>query len=56
MIDVTVTLGVLFVVLDKKSELPCCFIETNSEICKASKKRVRTCKDYVNHPTKDSRV
>ena len=47
MIDVTVILGVFFVVLDKKSELLCCFIEMSSEICKAGKEHVRTCKDYV---------
>ena len=34
MIDVTVILGVFFVVLDKKSELSC-------------KECIRTCKDYV---------
>ena len=34
MIDVTVILGVFFVVLDKKSKLPCCFIEASSKIGK----------------------
>ena len=34
--------------LDKRSELPCVFFaEGSSEICKASKERVRTCKDYI---------
>ena len=33
---------------DKRSELPCFFVvEASSEICKASKERVRTCKDYI---------
>ena len=32
MIDVTVILGVFYVVLDKKSELSCCFIEASSKI------------------------
>ena len=31
-VDVTVILGVFLVVLDKKSELPCCFIEASSKI------------------------
>ena len=30
-----------------RSELPCFFIEASSEICKASKERVTTYKDYV---------
>ena len=34
MIDVTVILGVFLVVLDKKSKLPCCFIEASSKIGK----------------------
>ena len=38
---------VFFAFLDKRSELPCFFIEASSEICKASKERVRMCKDYV---------
>ena len=33
-VDVTVILGVFLVVLDKKSELPCCFIEASSKIGK----------------------
>ena len=33
--------------LDKRSKLPSFFIEASLEICKASKERVRTCKDYV---------
>ena len=34
--------------LDKRSELPCFFfVEASSEICEASKERVRTCKDYI---------
>ena len=34
--------------LDKRSELPCFFfVEASSEIYKASKERVRTCKDYI---------
>ena len=32
MIDVSVMLGVFFVVLDKKSKLSCCFIEASSKI------------------------
>ena len=32
MIDLTVILGVLFVVLKKKSKLSCCFIEASSKI------------------------
>ena len=31
-VDVTVILGVFLVVLDKKSELPSCFIEASSKI------------------------
>ena len=38
---------VFFVFLDERSELPCFFIEASSEICKASKERVRMRKDYV---------
>ena len=34
MIDVTVILGVFFVVLDKKSKLLCCFIEASAKIGK----------------------
>ena len=34
MVDVTVILGVIFVVLDKKGELLCCFIEASSKIGK----------------------
>ena len=66
MIDVTVILGVFFVVLYKKSELSCCFIEVSSKIGRKIKylqgKR-RTCQNVQglchwqgnNHHTKDSR-
>ena len=33
-VDATVILGVFLVVLDKKSELPCCFMEASSKIGK----------------------
>ena len=52
--NVTVILGVFFVVLDKKMELSSCFIEANSKIGKKIKylqakqrEGVRTCKDCV---------
>ena len=48
MIDVTVILRVFFVVLDKKSELPCCFIETSSKITRKIKylqAKQRTCQN-----------
>ena len=65
MIDVTVILGVLFVALDKKRELPCCFIEASSKIRRKIKflqAKQRTCQNVQglchwqgnNHHTKDS--
>ena len=66
MIEVTVILRVFFVVLDKKSELSCCFIEASSKIGRRIKylqAKQRTCQDVQglrhwrgnNHHTKDSR-
>ena len=65
MIDVTVILGVFFVVLDKKSELSCCFIEASSKIGRKikyfqAKQRTRQSVKGLrhwhgnNHHTKDS--
>ena len=48
MIDVTVILGVLFVALDKKRELSCCFIEESSKIGRKTKflqTKQRTCQN-----------
>ena len=66
MSDVTVSLGVFFVVLDKKRELLCCFIEMSSKIGRKIKylqDKQRTCQNMQglrhwqgnNHNTKDSR-
>ena len=66
MIDVTVILGVFFVVLDKKSELSCCFIEASSKIGRKIKHlqaKQRTCQNMQglrhwkgnSHHTEDSR-
>ena len=65
MIDVTVILGVFFVVLDKKGKLSCCFIEASSKIGRKIKylqAKQRTCQNMQglchwqgnNHYTKDS--
>ena len=66
MIDVTVILGVLFVVLVKKIEFPCCFLEASLKIgmkIKYLQAKQRTCQNVKglrhwqgnNHHTKDSR-
>ena len=63
--NVTVILGVFFVVLDKKMELSSCFIEANSKIGKKIKylqAKQRRCQNVQglrhwqgnNHHTKDS--
>jgi len=47
-IDVTLIFGVFFVVLDKKSDLLCCFYEANSEIGRKIKHlqaKQRTCQN-----------
>ena len=66
MIDVTVILGVFFIVLDNKIEFPCCFLEASSKIGRKIKylqAKQRTCQNVQglrhwqgnNHYTKDSR-
>jgi len=65
-IDVIVIRGVFFVVLDKKSEVSCCFTEASSKIGRKIKylpAKQRTCQNVQglrhwrenNHYTKDSR-